>query len=98
MGWGREGGGLNKELSTQNVAVFNIFYCQERHKKGKKILKTIMVILFLDFFIFYQSFISPQKKWSVIISNNNDMQEFPLKLPNNLKLRNLTIVGYPGKM
>ena len=47
---------------------------------------TIMVIIFLDFLMFYQIFLSPQVKQIVIISNRHGIYELPHELPNNLKL------------
>ena len=45
---------------------------------------TVMVIIFWDFLMFDQIFLSLQVKRSVIISNKHDTYELPNELPNNL--------------
>ena len=40
-----------------------------------------MVIIFWDFLMFNQIFLSPQVKWSVIISNKHGIYELPHELP-----------------
>ena len=50
----------------------NIFQCQDLMHGSRCYLygnPTIMVIIFWDFLMFYQIFVSLQVKWSVIISN-----------------------------
>ena len=44
-----------------------------------------MVIIFWDFLMYDQIFLSPQLKWSVIISNKNGIYELPHKFPNEIK-------------
>ena len=44
-------------------------------------------MIFWDFLMFYQFFLSPQVKRSVIISNKHGVHELPHELPDNLKLR-----------
>ena len=46
---------------------------------------TGVVILFWDFLIFYQIFLSPEVKQSLIISKKKDIYKSPLVLPSNLK-------------
>ena len=53
------------------------------HKEEKKIVQTIMDIIFEDFLILYQNFFSLQVKRSVIISNKHGLYE----LSNDLRLR-----------
>ena len=50
---------------------------------------TILVIIFCDFLMFYQIFLSPQVKRIVIISNKHGIYELPHELPNDLRLRML---------
>ena len=45
-----------------------------------------MVVIFWDFLMFDQIFLSPQVKRSVIISNKRGIYELPHKLPNDLRL------------
>ena len=52
-------------------------------------LPTIIFIIFWDFFIFYQIFLSPRVKRSAIISNKHGIHELPHELPNNLKLKEI---------
>ena len=52
---------------------------------------TITFTIFWDFLMFYQVFLSPQMKESVIISNKQRTCELPHELPNDLRLR---ILGY----
>ena len=58
-------------------------------------MSTIMVIIFWDFLIFYQIFLSPQMKRSVIISNKHGIYELLYELPNDLRL---TILGNYGSI
>ena len=53
----------------------------------KEIFQTILVIIFWDFLMFYQIFLSPQEKRIVIISNKRGIYELPHELPNGLRLR-----------
>ena len=68
------------------MTAFNNWSCKQNHKKQKKILQTILDIMFWDFLIFYQIFFSPQVKRSVIISNKHGIYELPHELPNDLSL------------
>ena len=55
-----------------------------------------MVILFRDFLMFDQIFLSLQVKRSVIINNKHSIYELPHGLPNDLRLsilRNWEILG-----
>ena len=47
---------------------------------------TIMVTIFRDFLMIDQTFLSPQAKRSVIISNIHGTYELPQELPNDLRL------------
>ena len=47
----------------------------------------MIVIIFWDFLMFDQIFLSPQVQQSVIISNKSVIYELPHKLPNDLSLR-----------
>ena len=57
--------------------------------KQKKIVQTIIDIIFEDFLTLYQHFFSPQGKRSIIISNKHGVYELPHELLNDLKLRTL---------
>ena len=46
-----------------------------------------MEIILWDFLMFYQIFLSPQVKWSRIISNKQSVYELPHKLLNDSRLR-----------
>ena len=48
-------------------------------------LSTIMVIIFWDFLVFYQMFLSPQMKPNPIISNRQGIYELSQELPNDLR-------------
>ena len=56
---------------------------------ASRFFTTTMVITFWDLLIFYQIFLSPQVKWSVIISNKHGTSKLPHKLPKNFRLRDL---------
>ena len=47
---------------------------------------TIMVTMFRDFLMLDQTFLSPQAKQSVIISDTHGIYELPQELPNDLRL------------
>ena len=57
--------------------------------KQKKIVQTIIDIIFEEFLTLYQNFFSPQGKRSIIISNKHGVYELPHELLNDLKLRTL---------
>ena len=42
-----------------------------------------MIIIFWDFLIIYQIFLSPQVERNVIISNKHGIYELPHELPND---------------
>ena len=48
---------------------------------------TIIFIIFWDFLMFYQIFLSPQEKQWAIISYKHGIYELPHDLRNDLKLR-----------
>ena len=51
-----------------------------------KVGSKIVVIIFWDFLIFDQIFISPQVKLSVIISNKDGLYESPHELRNKFRI------------
>ena len=51
-------------------------------------IATINCIIFWDFFMFYQTFLSPQVKRCAIITYKHGVYELPHELPNDLRLRN----------
>ena len=53
----------------------------------KKIVQTILYIIFWDFLMFYQIFLRLQVKRIVIISNKHGIYELPHELSNDLRLR-----------
>ena len=58
------------------------FVCLKRN-----LVPTITVIIFWDFLMFYQIFLSPQVKRCEIISYKHAMYQFPHELSNDLRLR-----------
>ena len=50
---------------------------------------TIRFLIFWDFWMFYQIFLSPQVKRWAIITYKHGIYELPHELPNDLRLRNL---------
>ena len=56
----------------------SIFFCSNR--------PTIVFIIFLDFLMFHQIFLSPQVKRSAIISNKHGINELPHELLNDFRL------------
>ena len=58
--------------------------------KQQKILKTIMGIIFWDFLMFDQTFLSRETKRSKIIGNKHGIYELPHELSNELRL---TVLG-----
>ena len=53
----------------------------------KKILQTIIFIIFPDFLLFYQIFLPPQAKRWAIITYTHGTYEMHKELPNDLRLR-----------
>ena len=45
--------------------------------------------IFRDFLLFYQIFLSPKGKRTIVISNKHGIYEFPRELQNDLRLRKL---------
>ena len=58
---------------------------------------TIMELILWDFLMFYQIFLSPQVKWSAIISNKQGVYELPQELLNHLRIRILQNKEKSGK-
>ena len=52
-----------------------------------EVVPVIMVIIFWDFLMFDQTFLSPKVKQSMIISNKHGIYELSHELPNDLRLR-----------
>ena len=50
---------------------------------------TVSFIIFSDFSMFYQTFLSPQVRRHAIITYKYDIYELPQELPNDLRLRKL---------
>ena len=74
------------------MIVFNKWSYYQRYKIQKKVLQTIIVVIFRDFVMFYQIFFSPQVKQSVIISNKHVIYGLPHELPYDLR-QNLKKLG-----
>ena len=53
----------------------------------KKFFQTILAIIFWDFLMFYQIFLSSQVKQIVIISNKHGIYELPHELLKDLRLK-----------
>ena len=53
----------------------------------KKILHTLIFIIFRDSLMFYQVFFSPQVKRCAIITYKHGIYELPNELPKDLRLR-----------
>ena len=60
--------------------------------KQKKILKTIMFIIFSEFLMFEYIFLSLQVKRSVISSNKHDIYQLPHELPNDFFVWDCSLV------
>ena len=79
-------------FNKQNLLIPTIFsILLPRKLFGWALLKqpeshTSMEIIFWDFLIHYQIFVSPQVKQSVIISNKHCIYGLPQELPNDLRL------------
>ena len=54
---------------------------------GNKLEPTIIFIIFSDFSMFYQIFLSPQMKRCAIINYKHGIYELPHELPNDLRLK-----------
>ena len=54
---------------------------------------TIIFIIFWDFSMFYQIFLSPQVKRCPIITYKRGIYKLPHELPNDLRLRDLRKLG-----
>ena len=50
---------------------------------------TIMVIIFWELFMFDKTFLSPQVKWNVIITNKHRIYKLPNELLNDFRFRML---------
>ena len=61
-------------------------------------MQTISFIIFWDFAMFYQNFLSAQVKWWAIINYKHGIYELPHKLPNDLTLKDLRKLGNIRKL
>ena len=52
-----------------------------------EVVPVMMVIIFWDFLMFDQTFLSPKVKQNMIISNKHGIYELSHELPNDLRLR-----------
>ena len=73
---------------------FSLKWRQGDEYNFNEVETTVMVIIFWDFLGFYQMSLSPQVKWSVIISNQYGIYELPHELSNDLRIRILGIRKY----
>ena len=55
-----------------------------------EIFQTILAMIFWDFSMLYQTFVSPQVKRIMIISNKSGVNKFPNEFPNNSPLDGLS--------
>ena len=53
--------------------------------KKETLIPTISFIIFWDFLMFYQLFLSPQVKWGAIITYKHGIYQLPLELPSDLR-------------
>ena len=74
-------------VKHQKVSKYYENDCSQTYNIGIK--STILVIIFSDFFMFDEIFLSPQVKRVVINNNKHGIQELPHELPNDLSLRTL---------
>ena len=72
---------------NKNSFMFSLVFLSFRTSVNTflKFLATISFIIFWDFSMFYQIFLSPQVKWWAIITYKE--YELPHELPNDLRLR-----------
>ena len=63
--------------------------CLEKSWKIIPRKSAISFIVFWDFWMFYQIFLSPQVKRCAIITYKHGIYELPYELPNDLRLRKL---------
>ena len=75
--------------------VLNQFYFIWSYIKIKNTTVMIyIVVVFWDFLMFEQIFLSPQMKWRMIMSNKHGIYQLPDELPNNLRLKSYGIRKY----
>ena len=88
------------------MKLYNIFQCLflkklrsfKHHIGYKKVHKspvgtTISLVIFRDFLMFYQVFLSPQVKWCAIITFKYGLYQLPDELVNNVIFHIKTRVG-----
>ena len=56
-----------------------------------RVVCAIMVIIFWDFLMFDQTFLSPQVKQSAIISNKHGIIDLPHEFPYDLRLKSYNL-------
>ena len=66
--------------------LFSIILTKHRKQLGGNFSSTIILIIFWDFLMFYQTFLSPHVKLCTIITYKHGIYEFPHRLPNGLTL------------
>ena len=71
---------LSEKTQTKQSLLFSIVSSSHQ-------IPTAMFIIFWDFLMVKQNFLSPQVKRSAIISNKYGMYKLPHELPNDLRLR-----------
>ena len=64
------------------------------HKIKNTTVMIYIVVVFWDFLMFEQIFLSPQMKWRMIMSNKHGIYQLPDELPNNLRLKSYGIRKY----
>ena len=71
---------------SQHIRTFCFLFCLHVFQVA---IATIILIIFWDFLMFYQIFLSPKEKRSAIISNKHGTCELPHELPNDSRFRKL---------
>ena len=71
---------LKTVILSWNIIIFVYLLCPVNSRA------TIIFIIFWNFMIFYQIFVSPQVKQCAIITDKHGIYEVPHDLPNDLRL------------
>ena len=61
------------------MTAFHNISCSQKHNMQKKILQTVIFIIFWDFLMFYQIFFSPQVRWCATITYKHGIYELPFE-------------------
>ena len=77
---------LAKRWKTSEVLTLNSLSFIPRSSGVAVGKSTILAIIVWDFLMFYQTFLSPQVKRIVIISNKHGIYELPNELPDDLRM------------